>query len=96
MYRTRTIITRSRFETALDYKPRIFKVKKVSMYHKPLCNINRGLYCCRILKNSNSNHLQYYVTNVAMHCNGSSIRNISFKDFIANIALPWILQVTFR
>ena len=27
-YRTRAIITRSRFETALDYKP--------------LCNINRG------------------------------------------------------
>ena len=24
MYRTRAIITRSRFETALDYKPRIF------------------------------------------------------------------------
>ena len=44
IYRTRAIITRSRFETALDYKPRIFKVKKVSMYYKPLCNINRGLY----------------------------------------------------
>ena len=31
IYRTRAIITRSRFETALDYKPRIFKVRKVSM-----------------------------------------------------------------
>ena len=44
MYRTRAIITRSRFETALDYKPRIFKVRKVSLYYKPLCSINRGLY----------------------------------------------------
>ena len=44
IYRTRAIITRSRFETALDYKPRIFKVRKVSMNYKPLCNINRGLY----------------------------------------------------
>ena len=43
IYRTRAIITRSRFETALDYKPRIFKVRKVSLYYKPLCNINRGL-----------------------------------------------------
>ena len=34
MYRTRAIITRSRFETALDYKPRIFKVRKVSLYSK--------------------------------------------------------------
>ena len=42
-YRTRAIITRSRFETALEYKPRIFKVKKVSLYYKPLCIINRGL-----------------------------------------------------
>ena len=42
-YRTRAIITRSRFETALDYKPRIFNVRKVSLYYKPLCNINRGL-----------------------------------------------------
>ena len=42
-YRTRAIITRSRFETALDYKPQIFKVRKVSLYYKPLCNINRGL-----------------------------------------------------
>ena len=41
-YRTRAIITRSRFETALDYKPRIFKVRKVSLYYKPLCNVNRG------------------------------------------------------
>ena len=32
-YRTRAIITRSRFETALDYKPRIFKVRKVSFLH---------------------------------------------------------------
>ena len=31
-YRTRAIITRSRFETALDYKPRIFKFRKVSLY----------------------------------------------------------------
>ena len=31
IYRTRAIITRSRFETALDYKPRIFKVRKLSM-----------------------------------------------------------------
>ena len=36
-YRTRAIITRSRFETALDYKPLIFKVRKLSMYYKPLC-----------------------------------------------------------
>ena len=43
IYRTRAIITRSRFETALDYKPRIFKVRKVSLYFKPLCSINRGL-----------------------------------------------------
>ena len=43
-YRTRAIITRSRFETALDYKPRIFEVRKVSLYYKPLCSINRGLY----------------------------------------------------
>ena len=43
MYRTRAIITRSRFETALDYKQRIFKVRKVSLHYKPLCNINRGL-----------------------------------------------------
>ena len=43
-YRTRAIKTRSRFETALDYKPRIFKVRKVSWYYKPLCSINRGLY----------------------------------------------------
>ena len=42
-YRTRAIITRSRFETALDYKPRIFKVRKVSLHYKPRCNINRGL-----------------------------------------------------
>ena len=53
-YRTRAIITRSRFETALDYKPRIFKVKKVSLYYKPLCNINRGLYNYQKLKYSNS------------------------------------------
>ena len=44
IYRTRAIITRSRFETALEYKPRIFQVRKVSWYYKPLCNINRGLY----------------------------------------------------
>ena len=31
IYRTRAIITRSRFETALEYKPRIFKLRKVSM-----------------------------------------------------------------
>ena len=43
IYRTRAIITRSRFETALDYKPRIFKVRKVSLYYKPRCSINRGL-----------------------------------------------------
>ena len=43
IYRTRAIITRSRFETALDYKPRIFKVRKVSLHYKPLCIINRGL-----------------------------------------------------
>ena len=43
-YRTRAIITRSRFETALDYKPRIFRLRKVSMQYKPLCSINRGLY----------------------------------------------------
>ena len=43
-YRTRAIITRSWCETALDYKPRICKVRKVSLYYKPLCNINRGLY----------------------------------------------------
>jgi hypothetical protein len=42
-YRTRAIITRSQFETALDYKPRIFKFRKVSLYYKLLCNINRGL-----------------------------------------------------
>ena len=30
-YRTRAIIARSRFETALDYKPRIFRLRKVSM-----------------------------------------------------------------
>ena len=30
-YRTCAIITRSRFETTLDYKPRIFKVRKVSL-----------------------------------------------------------------
>ena len=40
MYRTRAIITRSRFETALDYKPRILRLKKVSSEYKPLCNIN--------------------------------------------------------
>ena len=39
-YHTRVIITRSRFETALDYKPQIFKVKKVSLYYKPLSNTN--------------------------------------------------------
>ena len=44
IYRTRAIITRSRFATALDYKPRIFKVKKVLLHYKPLCIINRGLY----------------------------------------------------
>ena len=42
-YRTRAIIARSRFETALDYKPRIFKVRKVSLYYKRPCNINHGL-----------------------------------------------------
>ena len=42
-YRTRAIITRSRFETALDYKPRILSLKKVSLKYKPLCIINRGL-----------------------------------------------------
>ena len=51
MYRTRAIITRSRFETALDYKPRIFKIRKVSLNHKPLCNINRGLYSIGIIRN---------------------------------------------
>ena len=40
----RAIITRSRFETALDYKTRIFEVRKASMNYKPLCNINRSLY----------------------------------------------------
>ena len=41
IYRTRAIIARSRFETALDYKPRIFKVKKnfivlqTSLQYKP-------------------------------------------------------------
>ena len=55
IYRTRAIITRSWFETALDYKPRVFKVRKVPMHYKPLCNINRGLYNYQKLKNSNSN-----------------------------------------
>ena len=50
-YRTRAIITRSRFETALDYKPRIFKIRKVSLNHKLLCNINRGLYSIGIICN---------------------------------------------
>ena len=54
-YRTRAIITRSRFETALDYKPRIFKVRKVSLDYKQLCNINRGLYNYQKLENFNSN-----------------------------------------
>ena len=31
IYHTRTIITRSRFETALNYKPRIFRLRRVSL-----------------------------------------------------------------
>ena len=85
MYRTRAIITRSRFETALDYKPRIFKVRKVSLYYKPLCNINRGLYNYQKLKNSNSNVASKVFSYICS--NSSSIRNISFEDFIANIAM---------
>ena len=60
IYHTRAIITRSRFETALDYKPRIFKVRKVSLNYKPLCSINRGLYNYQKLENSNSNCKYYF------------------------------------
>ena len=76
-HHTRAIITRSRFETALDYKPRIFKVRKVSLNYKPLCSTNRGLYNYQKLKNSNSNcchksfsfsinlqHLFYFLHNI--------------------------------
>ena len=43
-YRTRTIITLSSLETALDYKQRILRCRKVSCSIKPLCSINRGLF----------------------------------------------------
>ena len=65
MYRTRAIITRSRFETALDYKPRIFKVRKVPMHYKPLCSINRGLYKYQKLKKAEN----FVVRGVPVSCN---------------------------
>ena len=81
-YRTRAIITRSRFETALDYKPRIFKVRKVSLNYKPLCSINRGLY--NYQSYISLNHLQYYVTYVAMV--------VLFAIFHWKISLPTLPQ----
>merc|ERR1711894_301935 len=88
-YRTRAIITRSRFETALDYKPRIFKVRKVSLNYKPLCSINRGLY--NYQSHISLNHLQYYVTYVAMVS-----LFVIFHLKILLPTLPWIFQVKFH
>ena len=43
MYHTRTIITRSWFETPLNYKPRILRLRKVS------CNTNRSIKVVRTI-----------------------------------------------